>query len=113
MERFVFDSMLLNWTFMQDSDPKHTAKVTQDWLKKENIRILDWPVQSPDLNPIENLWNDVKTKISAKNSMICGRTSRDSGTPYQKQNMRNLLRAWDADVKLLLKIVDILPNTNR
>ncbi len=43
------------WVFQHDSDPKHTAKATKEWLKKKYIKVLAWPSQSPDLNPIENM----------------------------------------------------------
>jgi len=42
--------------FQQDNDPKHTSKKAKKWMKDNNITLLDWPAQSPDLSPIEHQW---------------------------------------------------------
>ena len=50
--------------FQQDNDPKHTSKKAKKWMEDHNISLLDWPPQSPDLNPIEHLWQHVKSELT-------------------------------------------------
>ena len=54
-------------TFMQDNAPYHKAKVIMSYLSMQDFKIMDWPLQSPDLNPIENLWKTFGVKVRERN----------------------------------------------
>jgi len=46
--------------FQQDNDPKHTAGIVQDYLDEKDVDVMDWPAQSPDLNPNGSTHTDQK-----------------------------------------------------
>ncbi|GFV69171.1 transposable element Tcb2 transposase [Trichonephila clavipes] len=59
-------SMENTFIFQHDNDPKPTARVTKTWLLYHAPRRLEIPLQSPDLNPIENLWMHLDTEVRKK-----------------------------------------------
>ncbi|UYV63858.1 hypothetical protein LAZ67_2005841, partial [Cordylochernes scorpioides] len=55
-----------NLIFMDDNARPHRARLVNEYLQSENIRRMDWPARSPDLNPIEHAWDALGRRIGAR-----------------------------------------------
>lgn len=85
--------------FQHDSAPAHSSALVRRWLADNGIEVLEWPGNSPDLNPIENLWMVLKKKVRVR----------------QPKNMQDLVfhikRVWCTEMlpELCKRLVDSMP----
>jgi transposase len=56
-----------SWKLQEDNDPKHMSKLATNWKEEKGIERIDWPSMSPDVAPIENVWQLLKMKLRKKN----------------------------------------------
>lgn len=59
-----------NLNFQQDNARPHVARVVNDFLNQNNVDRLPWPALSPDLSPIEHLWDELSRRIHNGNQQI-------------------------------------------
>ena len=60
------DGLPENFIFQQDNAPAHTAAGLRGYFENDGVRTLIWPSRSPDLNPIEHVWDAIARNINSK-----------------------------------------------
>jgi Fe2+ or Zn2+ uptake regulation protein len=86
------------WRLQQDNDPKHTSRIAKEFLGNNVPEVMDWPSNSPDLNPIENLWAIVKRNVELRKPKNLGELEVFLGEEWE--NIPN---------SLLINLVNSMP----
>lgn len=86
---------MTDFVFQQDNDPKHTSKTCKEYLTIKKVKTMSWPSQSPDMNPIENIWSILKRKVELR-------------TPKNMANLKEIIvQEWNSiPQEICKKIVD-------
>ncbi|GFY27730.1 transposable element Tcb2 transposase [Trichonephila clavipes] len=64
--RLFRGAMGLQFLFMDDNAPCHRTVAAEQLLESEDIKRMDWPARSPDLNPIEHVWDFLGRRLAAR-----------------------------------------------
>ena len=90
----------------EDNDPKHRSHLCTSWKAENGITALDWPSQSPDTNPIENVWNVVKRKLAGRRTFTLQQLSRrikevwrSLSTEYAEKLVESMPRRCEAIIQ--------------
>lgn len=95
---FAETKMGPGWMFQQDNDPKHTSRLVKRWFTSKDIVVLKWPSQSPDLNPIEHLWGELKRRV-------CNQKPSNKGALFEI-----LKREWEnIPIRVLQDLIRSMP----
>ncbi len=95
-----------DFIFQQDLAPAHTAKSTKSWLNDHGVGVLDWPANSPDPNPIENLWGIVKRKMRIKrpkNADELKATVKETWASILPQQCHKLITSMPRRIEAVIK----------
>ncbi len=102
-----------DFIFQQDLAPAHTAKGTKSWFSDHGVTVLDWPANSPDLNPIENLWGIVKRKMRdtrPNNADDLKATVKETWASIPPQQCHKLITSMPRRIEAVIKAKEPLPS---
>ncbi|CAK9814356.1 Transposable element Tc1 transposase [Anthophora quadrimaculata] len=91
-----------NFTFMHDNDPKHTSAICRNYLlqlqENSQVKIMESPPQSPDLNPIEKLWDQIDRQVRKR-------------CPKSEKHLWEILESeWNlTDTEIMKKLIARMP----
>ncbi len=101
-----------DFIFQQDLAPVHTAKSTKSWLNGHDVGVLDWPANSLDMKPIENLWDIFKRKMRIKRPKYADElkaTVKETWASIPPQQCHKLITSMPRRIEAVIKQKEPLP----
>jgi hypothetical protein len=92
--------------FLQDGTPCHASKRIKAFLAQQTFQVIDWPGNSPNLNPIENCWNHIKTMLKKDISSVPKLTSAIKELWIQELTTQYLRNLSDSMPKRLQMVIE-------
>lgn len=95
-----------DFVFQQDNDPKHTSKVAKEYFDSKKIFVLLWASQSPDMNPIEPLWVEIKRRVppsSRKNKEMFRKAVLNVWNSFPLVKIRKLMNSVPKRLSAVIK----------
>ena len=90
-----------NMLFQRDNAPFHVSKSTVEWFKNKSITTVNWPPNSPDLNPMENVWGMLVRRVYSGNKVY----------ERKAELKKSILKEWnEITLETRKSLVDSLPN---
>ena len=92
--------------FQQDNARVHTAKKITKFLKEENIDVIKWPGNSPDIAPIENIWGLMKSLMERKDISSIAKLRKEIRKSWRELKLpflKNLAKSMPRRLKLVIK----------
>lgn len=89
--------------FMHDSAPCHKARSVTKFLADHSIPVLPWPGNSPDMNPVENLWEITKEMITTKVRLIEKLINVWHHNPIIKESAKKCIESMPRRIETLIQ----------
>lgn len=105
IEESAREMQLGSFIFQQDNDPKHTSRTAKQFFQEKSMEVMEWPPQSPDLNPIEHLWAILDTKIpmeSRTNVTTFWEAMQREWKKIPSNTLKNLVRSMPKRLKAVI-----------